>query len=310
MPGAAATTRDYGARGPQRDDSRIARESSPRPGPGFAAAMLPAWPRAGAPPLLWDIASGDGVLWKSEVPGLGNSSPIVSGGRVIVTTAVSPPASPKASAPAPPAPAPRSTRRSSTAGSSSPSTRAPASKLWETEVGRGVPASRRHMKATQANSTPATDGRRIVVVFPTAGLAVLDLDGRLLWKRDLGPLRVGAFNDPTLEWGFASSPLLYGDRVILQVDIHEGAYLAAWDLETGKELWRTARDGRGAVVGDAGVVAHARRRRDGGQRFEHPRLLGAPTAASCGASAPPRSRWSRRRSSTAASSTCRRAIRR
>ena len=99
------------------------------------------------------------------------------------------------------------------------------------------------MKATQANSTPATDGRRIVVVFPTAGLAVLDLDGHLLWKHDLGPLRVGAFNDPTLEWGFASSPLLYGDQVILQVDVHEGGYLAAWDLESGKELWRTAREG-------------------------------------------------------------------
>jgi outer membrane protein assembly factor BamB len=99
------------------------------------------------------------------------------------------------------------------------------------------------MKATQANSTPASDGRRLAVVFPTAGLAVLDLDGRLLWKRDLGPLRAGAFNDPTLEWGFASSPLIHGSSVILQVDIHEGPYLAAWDLETGRELWRTAREG-------------------------------------------------------------------
>jgi outer membrane protein assembly factor BamB len=99
------------------------------------------------------------------------------------------------------------------------------------------------MKATQANSTPATDGRRIAVVFPTAGLAVLDLEGRVLWKRDLGPLRAGAFNDPTLEWGFASSPVIHGESVILQVDVHEGPYLAAWDLATGAERWRTARDG-------------------------------------------------------------------
>ena len=151
------------------------------------------------------------MLWKSEVPGLGNSSPIVSGGRVIVTTAVS-------------AGKPAGIRTGPTGAGTEIDEAVEhrwlvlafdartGAKQWETEIGRGVPASRRHMKATQANSTPATDGRRIVVVFPTAGLAVLDLDGRLLWKHELGPLRVGAFNDPTLEWGFASSPLLYGDR--------------------------------------------------------------------------------------------------
>jgi outer membrane protein assembly factor BamB len=210
--------------------------------PGFRGRDASGVAAGAGPPIEWDLATGKGVRWKSEVPGLANSSPITTAGRVIVTTAVV-----------------AGKQTGITTGATGAGTEIDeavehrwlvlafdartGAKLWETEIGRGVPASKRHMKATQANSTPATDGRRIVVVFPTAGLAVLDLDGRMLWKKDLGPLRVGAFNDPTLEWGFASSPVIHDDTVILQVDVHEGAYLAAWDLETGKELWRTARPG-------------------------------------------------------------------
>jgi outer membrane protein assembly factor BamB len=113
--------------------------------------------------------------------------------------------------------------------------------LWETEIARQVPASGRHFKATQANSSPATDGRFLVVVFPTVGLACLDLDGRLLWRRDLGTLSSGAFTDPGLEWGFASSPVIHGSRVILQVDVHAEQYLAAWELASGEPAWRTGR---------------------------------------------------------------------
>jgi outer membrane protein assembly factor BamB len=194
------------------------------------------------PPLSWSLDTGEGVRWSAAVPGLGNSSPVVDGGSVFVTTA-----------------AVAGEQTGLRTGPSGAGTEIDeqvehrwlvlafdektGAQRWQTEIGRGIPASRRHMKATQANSTPVTDGRRLAVVFPTAGLAVLDLDGRVLWKRDLGPLRAGAFNDPTLEWGFASSPVLHGDTVILQVDVHDGPYLAAWDLATGEERWRTARDG-------------------------------------------------------------------
>jgi outer membrane protein assembly factor BamB len=211
--------------------------------PGFRGRDGSGVAEGPAPPAKWDLASGDGVRWKAEVPGLGNSSPIVAGDRVIVTTAVS-------------SAADAAGIRTGATGAGTEIDeqaehrwivlafdRSTGKQVWQTEIGRGAPASRRHMKATQANSTPASDGRRIAVVFPTAGLAVLDLDGRVLWKKDLGPLRVGAFNDPTLEWGFASSPLIQANVVILQVDVHEGGYLAAWDLETGSPLWRTARPG-------------------------------------------------------------------
>ena len=65
--------------------------------------------------------------------------------------------------------------------------------VWQTEVGHAVPLTKRHFKATQANSTPVTDGKYVVVVFPTAGLACLDVDGKLLWKHELGGLNAGAF---------------------------------------------------------------------------------------------------------------------
>ena len=114
--------------------------------------------------------------------------------------------------------------------------------LWDTEIGRAVPKTRRHFKASQANSTPVTDGKHVVVAFPTVGLACLDLDGNLNWRHDLGGLNVSSPNDPGTHWGFASSPVIHDGRVILQVDTYHEPYLAAWDLDTGEELWRTARD--------------------------------------------------------------------
>ena len=65
--------------------------------------------------------------------------------------------------------------------------------------------TKRHFKATQANSTPVTDGEHLVVVFPTAGLACLGMDGEIHWKHELGGLNAGGFNDPGLEWGFGGS---------------------------------------------------------------------------------------------------------
>jgi len=191
-------------------------------------------------PVAWDLATGEGVAWSVDLPGLANSSPVVWGDRVFVTTAVAAGGS-----------KPLQTGLTGAGTEVEEATehrwlvlafdKRTGARLWETEVGRGLPLTRRHFKATQANSTPATDGERLVVVFPTAGLAALDLDGRLLWKHELGGLNAGGFNDPTLQWGYASSPLIWRDRVIVQVDIHDGPYLAAWRLDTGRLLWKTER---------------------------------------------------------------------
>ncbi len=196
--------------------------------------------------VRWNVASGEGVLWKSGVPGLGNSSPVIWGDRVFLTTAVAEGAE-------------QAIRVGDTGSGESVEEefehswrvlaydKKSGQQLWSTEVGRGVPLTDRHFKATQANSTAVTDGKRLVVVFPTAGLACLDFDGNILWHHDLGGLNASAFMDPDQQWGFASSPILYEGNVILQVDVakgpvDEGAYLAAWNLETGQPVWRVPRD--------------------------------------------------------------------
>lgn len=101
---------------------------------------------------------------------------------------------------------------------------------------------KRHLKSSQANSTPATDGRRVVVLFATGGLYAFDFDGRLLWKRDLGLLDGGWFYDHSYQWGFGSSPVIHGGRVIVQPDVQKGSFLAAFDLADGREAWRTPRE--------------------------------------------------------------------
>jgi len=191
-------------------------------------------------PVEFDLEKGKGVAWQAELPGLGNSSPVVWGDRVYVTTAVAEGGS-----------TPLRTGRTGSGEEVEEKVehrwlvlafdKSNGKKVWETEVGRGVPLTKRHFKATQANSSPVVDGEHVVVVFPTAGLACLGADGKLHWKHELGGLNAGGFNDPGLQWGFAASPIIYQNKVILQVDIHEGAYLAAWELKTGKPLWKTER---------------------------------------------------------------------
>jgi len=212
--------------------------------PGFRGANRDGIGDGVEPPVKFDLESGEGVAWRTELPGLGNSSPVVWGDTVYVTTAVAEGGS-----------VPLRTGLTGAGDEIEENTehrwlvlaydKSNGKKRWETEVGRGVPLTKRHFKATQANSSPVTDGKHIVVVFPTAGLACLGMDGKLHWKHELGGLNAGGFNDPGMEWGFAASPVIHDKngkkKVILQVDIHEGPYLAAWDLDTGKPLWKTER---------------------------------------------------------------------
>jgi outer membrane protein assembly factor BamB len=112
---------------------------------------------------------------------------------------------------------------------------------WNTVAHKGVPKTKRHPKATHANATLATDGRVLVAMFGSEGLYAYDLDGRQLWKRDLGVLESSFFQVPSAQWGFASSPVVHDGRVIVQADVLKDSFLAAFDASTGKELWRTAR---------------------------------------------------------------------
>ena len=146
--------------------------------------------------------------------------------------------------------------------------------VWQQTAYEGVPREKRHIKATYANATPATDGRRVVAFFGSQGLYAFDMDGRLLWKKDLGVLNTGAYDLPEYEWGTASSPIIYKNLVIVQCDTQNESFVLAADIDTGRHGLEDGPEGA-AFLGHADRVSGTRRtaRRARHQRVElHPRL--------------------------------------
>jgi outer membrane protein assembly factor BamB len=114
--------------------------------------------------------------------------------------------------------------------------------LWEKIAAEGIPEVKRHPKSTQANSTPATDGKYLAVLIATGDLLLYNMDGKLLWKKDLGVLNSGWFYDPDYEWAYGSSPVLYENLVIVQCDLQKNSFIAAFDVRNGNQVWRTPRE--------------------------------------------------------------------
>ncbi len=193
-------------------------------------------------PIRWSAETGEGIRWEAELPGLGVSSPIIHGDRVFAVTAASVTGDTefRIGLYGDVAPVENETEHEFALRALDLSTGEP---LWTTELHRGVPKTLRHTKSSQANATPATDGERIVTVLGSVGLLFAhDLDGNLLWERDVGPLNSGWFYDPAFQWGHASSPVIHEDTVILLADVHGDAFLGAFDLETGVPVWRAERN--------------------------------------------------------------------
>jgi outer membrane protein assembly factor BamB len=193
------------------------------------------------PPLTWDGKAGTNVRWKTPIPGLGHSGPIVWGDRVFVTTAVSGDPDPKV--------------RTGNYGDvdsvndTSKHTwqvlcldRGTGKILWTRIAFEGVPKIKRHLKGSQANCTPATDGKRVVACFGPEGLYCYDFAGKLLWKRDLSSIDSSFAMDQQYEWGFGSSPVIHDGLVILQCDLSKDSFIAAYRLEDGSRAWSTPRD--------------------------------------------------------------------
>jgi outer membrane protein assembly factor BamB len=113
--------------------------------------------------------------------------------------------------------------------------------IWKKVANVAVPKVKRHTKSTHANPTPVTNGEFVVAFFGSEGLYCYKDDGTLVWKKDLGKLDSGWFYDADYQWGFAASPIIYKDTVIIQCDIQEDSFIAAYDLKSGSEKWRKAR---------------------------------------------------------------------
>jgi outer membrane protein assembly factor BamB len=201
---------------------------------------------------VWNTEKSENIQWKTAIPGLGHSSPIIWGDRLFVTTAVNPKKTAELKVGLYGDP------------SSSDDTEAQQWKvyclskrtgdvLWTQTAHEGIPKVKRHPKATHANCTMATDGTNVVAFFGSEGLYCYDLDGRLRWQKDFGTLRCDpiVYNDAPapemsdLEWGFASSPIIHGGKVFVQCDILSNGFVAALNVANGVALWRTRRDDTG-----------------------------------------------------------------
>ena len=208
-------------------------------------------PARGMVATRWDVESGEGVVWRVPVSGLAHSSPIVWGNRVYVTTALRTAGTAKLSS--------LYGSEGYGSGDSVPDEgehsyqlicldKRDGKLLWKQEAHRGVPLTKRHPKSTHANSSPACDSERVIAFFGSEGLHAFDHEGNKLWSRNFGVLDAGAPNgvDPSeadqYQWGFASSPVLYEDKVIVQCDIQAQSFLTVLDASTGKDIWRVARD--------------------------------------------------------------------
>ena len=199
---------------------------------------------SGRPPLEWDVESGNNIAWQTPLPGLGHSSPIVWNDRVFLTTAVNS----ETDTPS------LKTGWLGGSGKSAPDAGewtwqmlclqlSTGNILWKKDALAGEPRVKRHLKASHANCTPATDGKHVVAFFGSEGLHCFDFNGRILWRKDFGRLHSGPYDEKLLEWGFASSPIIDAGRVIVQCDCLNTAFIAILNVETGEEISRIDREG-------------------------------------------------------------------
>lgn len=192
-------------------------------------------------PETFNFGKNQNIKWKINIPGMGISSPVIWGDNLFITTAVS--TDDKAGF------------KPGLYGDVTPVNDASVHEwkvfcidkrsgkvMWERTSFRGVPKIKRHPKSTHANSTVATDGKHVVAFFGSEGLYCYDTKGKLLWQKDFGVLKSVFFTMHNAEWEFASSPIIYNGVLVIQCDVLENSFLAAYEVNTGKELWKTGRD--------------------------------------------------------------------
>jgi len=250
----AATAQQTVGPSPTAEDFVLTPKETGQPWPSFRGLNASGVGDGQGAIVEWDATTGKNVRWKTPLPGVANSSPVIWGNRLYVTTAVSSSGD--------------TTFQAGNAGINAHGdvsehswrlyalSASDGSIVWEKEVHKGVPRTKRHPKGSQAASTPVTDGRRVVVLFGTAGiLATYDAGGNLLWKKDLGLIDSGYVADPGQQWGHSASPILYQNSVIIQADQQKGSYIAAYDVASGNEVWKTIREDEISTWGTPTVVS-------------------------------------------------------
>ena len=178
----------------------------------------------------------ENVAWKTEIPGVGWSSPVVWDDRIFVTSVI-----------------PMIEQEKPRTGIYLDGRRVTpppgehrwmvycvdveTGKIrWEREVHRSVPKTARHLKNSFASETPVTDGQRVYAYFGNVGVFAFDMDGTLVWSQPFVPYptRTG--------WGTAASPVLHDGRLYIVCDNEANSFLVAFDAKTGRQVWRVQRD--------------------------------------------------------------------
>ena len=192
-------------------------------------------------PDSFNIESLHNVWWNIEIPGMGLSCPVIWDDQVLITTAISE--------------ADNEGYKTGLYGDIEPVAdssehvwklysihKQTGEVSWEQVMHEGIPSVKRHPKSSHANTTVATDGKHIVVFLGTEGLYCYNMKGKLLWKKDFGLIMSAWHIVESAEWEFCSSPLIFQDKVIVQADALNQAFVAVLDLETGETIWKKDRE--------------------------------------------------------------------
>lgn len=193
----------------------------------------------GDPPVEWSETNN--VRWKIEIPGKGHSSPVIWENRIFVTTAtetdsvVEQKSGDDENIP--------DWQRGSTKRTDKihkfdvlAINRKDGSILWQKTVREELPHERTHSDGSWASNSPVTDGEYVYAFFGSRGLYCFDMQGKLIWEKDLGKMQI------KLSFGEGSSPALYGDILVVNWD-HEGdSFIVALNKKTGEEIWKLDRN--------------------------------------------------------------------
>lgn len=191
----------------------------------------------GKPPLKWDDKTN--IKWKTAIPGVGSSTPIVWGNRIFLLSTV------KTNRVDSKKPKPENQPRRFW-GIKFPNrfhkfyvvcvNRQNGLILWKTKVRESVPHEGTHPYNDFASGSPVTNGKFLYASFGSNGVYCLDMQGKVLWKRDLGKMKTRR------SYGEGTSPALYKNRLVVNFD-HEGdSFIEVLDATTGKTVWKKERD--------------------------------------------------------------------
>ena len=170
------------------------------------------------------FSAAENVKWRVAIPGHGNSTPIVVGDRIFLTTAV-------------PTGSGRSGALTEHEFVVMALDKATGKQLWRKTAITTTPHEGHHEQyGSFASNSPVSDGESVFVSFGSRGLYAYDLDGNLRWKKPLSPLRM------RLGFGEGTAPVLDGDLLIVQHDQEAQSYVLVVDKRTGEEKWRAERN--------------------------------------------------------------------